>query len=116
MNSDALQFSGGRPLDSSIFSRLKKEGGLGIHKDKNGFPIKYVEILPDGRLGVYHYKKQKNPPMSQAQKEHKEFLEDMMEYEKSGHHRRVKPSEAKDAGERLEDFVEADRPLQGVDV
>ena len=116
MNSDALRFSGGRPLDSSVFSRLKKEGGLGIHKDRNGKPIKYVEILPDGRLGVYYYKKQKTQRMSSEQKEHKDFLENLMEYEKSGRHSRVKPSEAKDAGKRLEEFVEGDRPLQGVDV
>ena len=116
MNSDALRFTGGRALDSSVFARLKKEGGLGIHKDINGKPIKYVEIMPDGRLGVYHYQRQRPHRMSQAQKEHRDFLEDLMEYEKSGRHARVKPSEAKNAGKRLEEFVEADRPLQGVDV
>lgn len=105
-------------MDDSVFKRLKREGGRGIHRDRSGRPVKYVDLLPDGRVAVYRYPIEPRTERKKTaeMKEHSEFLEDLMEKEANNKHPRVKPSEAKHAEKRLHDYVEDGRPLLGVDV
>jgi hypothetical protein len=116
MNTEALRFSGGRSLDDSVFARLRKEGGLGVQRGPSGEPVKFVGLTPDGKVMVNYYKQPKKPKLLPEQKEHQDFLENLMERERSGHHNAVKPSDAKRAGKRLDNFVDEGRKLQGVDV
>ena len=119
MNRQALRFSGGRKLDDNQMKKLKKLGGLGPKKDKYGRTTSTTQILHDGKKNqIVNFvpRGEKKKQKTTNQKEHQEFMESLMEYEKSGRHPNVKPTESKRAGKRLKSYVDGGRLLQGVDV
>jgi hypothetical protein len=101
---------------------VQKEGGFGDYKDANGKWTKSVRAYydPDAKkkkVAIY------KPPerggkkkMTQEQKEYQEFLEDLMERESAGKHDLVKPNRERHKKKQLDNWVEGDRPVQGVDV
>ena len=120
MNSSDLKFTGGRKLTDAQVVKVKKLGGFGPKWGPDGSVVRYVTTMPDekGNQKVVNaeYPEFKRQNYTQEQKEHQQFLEDLMERESSGRHPRVKPSEAKQAGKRLKRYVEQGRKVQGVDV
>jgi len=122
MNQADLRFTGGRKLSEAQIIKAKKLGGLGVTKTgTNGAVEQYVTIVPgekkgENKLAVANYHGYEKPKMSQYNRDHQRFLEDLMEKESSGRHPRVKPSEAKKAKKRLKQWVEDGRPVQGVHV
>lgn len=120
MNRADLRFSGGRKLTEAQFVKVKKLGGFGPKRGRDGSVNQYVTTMPDEKgkqkVVVANYKDGKKPKLSQENKDHQRFMEDLMEYESSGRHPRVKPSEANRARKRLKDYVDTGRPVQGVHV
>lgn len=101
---------------------ITSAGGLGVHKTQEGQHTHTVAVLPSGnrvtpyKVVVYRTAPPKRKNLSTDQKEHQEFMEDLMEYESSGRHPNVKPLEAGRAKKRLKSYVDNGRLVAGVDV
>lgn len=87
--------------------------------DRAGRPQVVLHSLHNGKKrinAVYENAPVKKKKHSNSMKEHRDFMENLMEYEASGKHPNVTPQESKRAKKRLKRFVDNGRPLQGVDV
>jgi hypothetical protein len=120
MNRADLRFSGGRRLTDAQVIKVRKLGGFGPKRGRDGSVKRYVTSMQDEKgkekIVVANYENKVKPKLNQNNKEHQKFMEDLMELESSGRHPRVKPSEAKRAKKRLKDYVDTGRPVQGVHV
>jgi hypothetical protein len=101
---------------------IQSEGGIGVHKNQEGQFRKIIAVLPSGdrntpfKVVKYVVPKPSRPAMTQEQKEHQAFMEDLMEYEASGRHPNVKPTEADRAKKRVKSYVDHGRLVAGVHV
>ena len=100
---------------------VQKLGGFGDHKDKNGKWVRSVRAYYDPeqktkKLQIFEPAKQRSHKRNLAEQEYQRGLEEIQEFEASGRHPRVKPSRAKRVKKQLKDWVDGDRPVQGVDV
>lgn len=130
MDQAILRRSGARRIDEVLkvpvkgFSErdlkmVEREGGFGVHKDRFGRFRKYVGVTndPDNgekKVAIWrekHRKKQKDA----FAREYEQWLERVFEYETSGNHPNVKPSDVKKFERDEKRWRDGDRPIQGND-
>jgi hypothetical protein len=107
-------------FNSKQLKQVRKLGGFGEHRDVNGrFSHAVTPEFGDGRgnkkVAVWQVKEKKKQ-RNNFTKEYENWLENIFEYETSGRHPNVKPSEVKQKKRNYKNWVDGDRPIQGVDV
>lgn len=131
MDYAVLRRTGARKVDVKVpvrgFSEkqlkfVNRSGGFGYYHDKAGRPTGAIMPYYDPeqkkkKIAIYKTppSKVKESGVPQEVKEERDFLEELMEFDIAGHKRRQKPSSAKREKKTLHDWVEAGRPVQGVD-